>query len=74
MGYDERSDGDIQSHRVYKWQTNMTTNYYDIDFNPELLAMKFITDIAANSIRMQFLNREVCQNFPGTVKTTSAES
>ena len=68
LGYDERSDGGVQGYRVYNWQTNKTTNRYDVDFNSDLPAMNFIADIAANSVQMQFLNREVKKFFESTGK------
>ena len=68
LGYDERSDGGIQGYRVYNWQTNKTTNRYDVDFNADLPAMNFIADIAANSVQMQFLNRKVRKYFDETGK------
>ena len=63
LGYDERSDGGVQGYRVYNWETNKTTNRYDVDFNPDLPGMKYIADLAANSVQMQFLNREVRKYF-----------
>ena len=44
---------------MYNWETNKTTNRYDVDFNPDLPGMKYVADIAANSMQMKFLNREV---------------
>ena len=66
LGYDERSDGGIQGYRVYNWETNRTSNRFDVDFNPDLPGMKYVADLAANSFQMQFLNREVKKFFDET--------
>ena len=56
LGYDERSNGGIQGHRVYNWETNRATNQFGVNFNPDLSGMKHVADLAANSFQMQFLN------------------
>ena len=66
LSYDERSDGGVQGYRVYNWETNLTTNRFDVDFNPDLPGMKYVADLAANSFQMQFLNREIRKYFEVT--------
>ena len=68
LGYDERSDGGIQGYRVYNWETNKTTNRFDVDFNPDLPGIKYVASLAANSFQMQFLNRKVSKYFEETGK------
>ena len=66
LGYDERSDGGVQGYRVYNWDTNLTSNRFDVDFNPDLPGMLYVADLATNSVQMQFLGRKISKYFEET--------
>jgi hypothetical protein len=63
LGHGERSDGGLQGFRVYKYATNKVVIRHDVDFNPTLPAMKYITTVAATATDSQFVNRTITKTF-----------
>jgi IS30 family transposase len=64
LGFGEKpGNGGYQGYRVYNWETGKTVTRYDVDFNPELPAMEYITRLVSTSPDAQFLNRTITKSF-----------
>jgi hypothetical protein len=67
LGHGERSDGGLQGFRIYKYDTNKVVIRHDVELNPTLQGIKYITTVAATSADSQFINRKISKLFDNTL-------